>query len=53
MVKIITPQEAAQLISDGDTIALGGFGAHGAPDALFAALAQRYQESGGYRHQHR
>ena len=45
MVKIITPQEAAQLVADGDTIALGGFGAHCAPDALLAALAQRYQES--------
>lgn len=45
MVKIITPQEAAQLVADGDTLALGGFGAHCAPDALFAALAERYKES--------
>ncbi len=45
MVKLITPQEAADLVKDGDTLALGGFGAHCAPDALLEALSQRYQES--------
>lgn len=45
MVKFITPQEAAGLVKDGDTLALGGFGAHGAPDALLDALAQHYKDT--------
>lgn len=46
MMKVITPQQAAQLVTDRATVALGGFGAHCAPDALLEALAQRYKEDG-------
>lgn len=46
MVKIITPQEAASLIQDGTTVALGGFGSHSAPDALLEAVGQRFDETG-------
>lgn len=46
MAKFITPQEAAALVKDGDTVALGGFGSYCGPDALLAALADRFQEGG-------
>lgn len=46
MVKRITAAEAAALISDGMTVAMGGFGAYAAPDELFAGLAERYAAEG-------
>jgi len=46
MVKFITPREAADLIRDRDTLALGGFGSYCGPDALLAALGERFDETG-------
>ena len=46
MVKLITPQEAVALIQDHSTLALGGFGAYCGPDALPAALGERFDETG-------
>lgn len=46
MSKFITPQQAASLVKDGSTVALGGFGAYCGPDALLAALSSRFEESG-------
>ena len=37
-VKILTAQEAAQLVQDGDTIATGGFVSCACPEALSKAL---------------
>lgn len=44
MMKIISTQEAAALVRDHATLALGGFGSYCGPDALLEALAQRFQE---------
>jgi len=46
MVKFITAKEAADLVKDHDTLAVGGFGAYGGPDGLLAALGARYKETG-------
>lgn len=43
MVKFITAAEAAALIQDGQTVALGGFGAYCGPDGLLNALAEAYK----------
>lgn len=43
MAKFITAKEAASLIRDGQTVALGGFGAYCGPDGLLNALAQSYK----------
>lgn len=45
----ITAREAAELIQDGMTLGVGGFGAYAAPDELLAALANRYEERGSPR----
>ena len=45
MVKIITPAEAADLVKNGDTLALGGFGAYCSPEALLCALEKKYEET--------
>lgn len=45
MVQFITPEKAAAFVSDEATIALGGFAACGGPDALMAALADRYRQT--------
>ena len=42
-MKIITAQEAAGLIADGSTVAIGGFGAYGCPDQLLDAVVQRHR----------
>lgn len=42
-VKIITAQQAAALLKDGDTLGIGGFGAYGNPDELYKAIGRRYQ----------
>ena len=47
--KIITPDGAARLIVDGDTLAIGGFVGIGVPEALINALAERFGETGGPR----
>ena len=45
-MKIITRREAAALIKDGVTLAVGGFGAHSAPDELLLGIEERYAEEG-------
>ena len=43
---ILTAEEAAALVQDGMTVALGGFGAYSSPDALYQAVADRYARTG-------
>ena len=43
---IISAREAAELVRDGMTVALGGFGAYSCPDELYQAVADRYAETG-------
>ena len=45
-MQIISAQDAARLIGDGMTVALGGFGAYSAPDCLLQAISQRYADCG-------
>ncbi len=47
--RIMAAEEAAQLIFDGDTLAIGGFVGIAVPEALLIALADRFQETGGPR----
>jgi propionate CoA-transferase len=47
--KVITPEAAAQLIVDGDTLAVGGFVGIAVPEELLIALAKRFRETGGPR----
>jgi len=44
MAEFVSAKEAVSKIRDHDTVALGGFGAYGAPDVLMRALADRYKE---------
>lgn len=46
MKKLISSKEAVQLIQDGMTLGVGGFGSYGAPETLLQALADRYEETG-------
>lgn len=46
MAKIITAQQAAQLISDGSTLGVAGMGLSGWPEEIAQAIADRYRESG-------
>lgn len=45
-VKVLTPEEAAALLHDGDTLTISGFVANGIPEALNEAAEQRFLESG-------
>ncbi len=45
-VKIITAQEAAMLIKDGDTVTTSGFVASSIPEALNKAVEKRFLETG-------
>ena len=47
--KVITPEAAARLIVDGDTLAVGGFVGIAVPEELVVALATRFRETGGPR----
>ena len=47
--KVITPNAAARLILDGDTLAVGGFVGIAVPERLLVALAERFDETGGPR----
>ena len=42
MKKLITKEQAAALVQNGSTLAVGGFGAYDAPETLLAALASRF-----------
>jgi propionate CoA-transferase len=44
--KIITRQQAAQLVKDGDTLAVGGFNGYGVPEELFVGLRERFLDTG-------
>ena len=45
-VKVLTARQAADLIKDGDTVALSGFVANGIAEALNAAAEERFLETG-------
>lgn len=45
-VKVLTPDEAAMLVKDGDTVSTGGFVACGNPETLSKALEKRFLETG-------
>jgi propionate CoA-transferase len=47
--KVIPPEAAAQLIVDGDTLAVGGFVGIAVPEELVIALANRFRATGGPR----
>ena len=47
--KVITPEAAAELIVDGDTLAVGGFVGISVPEELLVALAKRFDETRGPR----
>ncbi len=46
MYKLVDGSEAAALVGDGDTLAIGGAGAgHAVPDRLLQGLGKRYVET--------
>jgi propionate CoA-transferase len=47
--KVITPEAAARLVRDGDTVAIGGFVGLGVPEELLIALATCFERTGGPR----
>ena len=44
--KVLAAEEAARLIFDGDTLAIGGFVGLAVPEALLIALADRFERTG-------
>ncbi len=51
MTRQITAAEAAALVRDGDTILVGGSGGgHAVPDALLAAVGDRFRATGAPKH---
>ena len=46
MSKVITAREAANLIPDGATVAMGGFCGFGSPDELLIGIRERFEETG-------
>lgn len=49
MAEFIRAEEAAALLKDGMTVAVGGFGAYAAPDELLAQVARSYEQTGSPR----
>jgi len=49
MSKVITACEAANLIPDGATVAMGGFCGFGSPDELLIGIRERFLETGAPR----
>ena len=47
MVKIITAEEAALMVHDGDTVSTGGFVSCACPEALTKAVEKRFLETPG------
>ena len=45
-VKVLTAEEAAMLVKDGDTVSTGGFVGSGSPESLTRALEKRFLETG-------
>ena len=45
-VRVVTAEEAALMVQDGDTIATGGFVSCACPETLSKALEKRYLETG-------
>ena len=48
-VRVITAEEAALMVNDGDTISTGGFVSCACPEALSTALEKRFLETGQAR----
>ena len=48
-VRILTPEEAANLVKDGDTVCTGGFVSCACPETLTTALEKRFLETGSPR----
>ena len=46
MSKVITAREAANLLPDGATLAMGGFCGFGSPDELLIGIRERFEETG-------
>ena len=44
--KVISPEAAARVIMNGDTVATGGFVGIGFPEELAIALKERFEETG-------
>ena len=44
--RVITPERAAELIKDGDTLIVGGNGGMGAPEAVLVAIEKRFTDQG-------
>ena len=47
--KAVTADEAVNIVHDGDTVCVSGFGTNGVPEALAFALAKRFQTTGAPR----
>ncbi len=48
--RVVTAEEAARVVASGDTLLIGGSGAgHSVPDALIAAIAERFHAEGAPR----
>ena len=45
-VRVITAEEAALMVNDGDTVSTGGFVSCACPEALSTALEKRFLETG-------